>query len=257
MKYAVCYNPSAENEAQSLKSELAKHDIYAEIFDTDNLCHDFDFVFVAGGDGTILKAARFYSKSNALIFGVNLGHLGFLSQAGTDELEYAVEKIINKDYKIEKRLMLEAQGVNALNDIVIKAEHSSRASNFRLEIDGKFVCEYFADGVIISTPTGSTAYNMASGGPVLTPDLEALVISPICPHTFSARPIVVNSDSEIKVSSIPDLNYCVSADGQEVFSFKDEILIKKSEYKANLVLLNNNDFYSVLRNKLHWGITLI
>lgn len=258
MNYAVCYNPLTENSraaVEKLKTFLEKYGIQAEVFDTNSMCPDFDFVFVIGGDGTILKASRYYSKFNSEIFGINLGHLGFLSQAGVDNLESAVEKIIKKDYKTEKRLMLETQGFNALNDFVIKSKNSSRASNFRLEIDGKFVCDYFADGIIVSTPTGSTAYNMASGGPVLAPDMEALVISPICPHTFSARPLVVSSNSKIDINCLNDDGYCVSADGQEVFSFSGKITAAKSENYANLVLLNRYDFYSILRSKLHWGIT--
>lgn len=256
--FAICYNQSIDNAIacmNKLKITLECYKNNVDVLDIDNLKSGYDFVFVIGGDGTILKAARFYSKFETTIFGVNLGHLGFLSQAKYENINPAVEKIIRGDYKIEKRLMLEANGFNALNDFVIKGKLSSRASNFKLYVDDRFVCEYFSDGLIVSTPTGSTAYSMAAGGPVLSPDINALVISPICPHTFSARPLIVNADSKIKISSYPDLNYCVSADGQEVFSCKDAILITKSKYSANLALLNENDFYSVLRSKLHWGIS--
>lgn len=251
-KFAICCNPSIENAEVVVKK--LKSLLNADLLNINELKFGYDFVFVIGGDGTILKAARYYSKYNTSIFGVNLGHLGYLSQAGIEDLEIAVNKIINGDYYIEKRLMLEANGYNALNDFVIKGQYSSRASNFKLEIDGKFVCEYFADGIIISTPTGSTAYNMAAGGPVLAPDLEALVVVPICPHTFSARPLVISSNSIIKIFTPENSAYCVSADGQEVFGFSGEITIQKSENHANLALLNKNDFYTVLRNKLHWGV---
>ena len=159
---------------------------------------------------------------------------------------------MHDDYKVETRTMLECGEYTALNDFVIKGVESSRATNFSLEIDGKFVCEYFADGLIIATPTGSTAYGMASGGPVLSPDSDVLEIVPICPHTFSARPIVVPAFSKIRIKG---QRYCVSADGQEVFETCEDILINKSKFSAKLVLLSGNDFYSVLRNKLHWGIT--
>ena len=141
----------------------------------------------------------------------------------------------------------------ALNDFVVKGEEISRASSFSLEINDEFVCDYFADGVIISTPTGSTAYGMASGGPILTPELDAVAIIPICPHTLNARPIVIKSDSVIKIISHNKQKNCVVADGQNVFSFMDNICIKKSDKVAKLVLLSN-DFYSVLRDKLQWGI---
>lgn len=257
-RYAICYNPNIENAVlvmEKLKSVLTKQQQDFKVSDIDKPDSDCDFAFVIGGDGTILKAARFYSKYNVCVFGINLGHLGFLSQAGEDDLESAVKNIVNNDYKTENRLMLQSGKYNALNDFVIKGEISSRVSNFQLEIDGNFVCEYFADGIIISTPTGSTAYGMAAGGPVLTPDTNAIVIVPICPHTFSARPIVVSSTSMIKIKACPNQQYIVSADGQEVFEFDKEINITKSPNSAKLALLNDNDFYSILRDKLHWGIS--
>lgn len=151
--------------------------------------------------------------------------------------------------------MLKCQNNVALNDFVIKGDVSSRTSRFALQINDKFVCEYLADGIIISTPTGSTAYGMAAGGPVLSPVVQAITIVPVCPHTFSARPIVVSADDKIKILSCPNQKYIVSADGQNIFTFSDDLIIEKSENCANLALLNENDFYSVLRNKLHWGIS--
>ena len=252
--YGICYNSEISGYlsiVETLKNLLSLFSAKFSVFSVDDLLSVCDFVFVIGGDGTILKTARFYSKLNVPVFGINLGHLGFLSQVSVRDLENALEKIMQEDYKIETRTMLECGDYTALNDFVIKGIESSRAANFSLEIDGKFVCEYFADGLIISTPTGSTAYGMASGGPVLAPDSDVLEIVPICPHTFSARPIVVPSSSKIKVKGH---KYCISADGQEVFNSNDDILINKSEFSAKLVLLSGNDFYSVLRNKLHWGI---
>jgi NAD+ kinase len=203
--YAICYNPEIENSVavmEKLKSVLSNYEMDFKVFNIDNLDRDCDFAFIIGGDGTLLKATRFYSKYNVSVFGINLGHLGFLSQAGISDLQSAVKSILNSDYKTENRLMLKSGNYIALNDFVIKGKISSRVSNFQLEIDGNFVCEYFADGIIVSTPTGSTAYGMAAGGPVLTPDTDAIVIVPICPHTFSARPIVVSSSSKIKIIAI-------------------------------------------------------
>ncbi len=257
-KYAICYNSLMDNSKEvmeELRNLLLGNGIIAEVLCLENLQSGFDFVFVIGGDGTILKAARFYSRYETPIFGINLGRLGFLSQASRDNLAYAVKQILQGNYKVEKRLMLKANNNVALNDFVIKGDLSSRTSRFALQINDKFVCEYLADGIIVSTPTGSTAYGMAAGGPVLAPDVEAIVIVPICPHTFSARPIVVSSSDRIKILSCPNNKYIVSADGQDVFSFTSDLVITKSIYSANLALLNGNDFYTVLRNKLHWGIS--
>lgn len=257
-KYAICYNSLMENSKdtmESLRLILVQNGVSCDILNIDDLKSGYDFVFVIGGDGTILKAARFYSKYEIPIFGINLGRLGFLSQASRDNLSFAVKQILQGNYKVEKRLMLKANKYVALNDFVIKGDVSSRTSRFALQINDKFVCEYLADGIIVSTPTGSTAYGMAAGGPVLAPDVDAIAIVPICPHTFSARPIVVSANDDIKILSCPNNKYIVSADGQEVFSFSSDLIIKKSNEYANLALLNGNDFYTVLRNKLHWGIS--
>ncbi|MBO5384854.1 NAD(+)/NADH kinase [bacterium] len=257
-RYAICYNLEMDNSSEvveNLKKILDKASVMYDVLDIDNLAAGFDFVFVIGGDGTILKAARFYSEYETPIFGINLGRLGFLSQSSPDALQECVSRILTEDYKVEKRTMLTANNYIALNDFVIKGDFSARTSRFALEINGKFVCEYLADGIIISTPTGSTAYGMAAGGPVLAPDVDAIAIVPICPHTFSARPIVVSADDEIKILPCKNNEYKVSADGQIAFSWDSELVIKRAPVKANLALLNENDFYSVLRNKLHWGIS--
>jgi len=257
-KYSICYNPDIENSSrvmEELKLILENQNIEYKVLNIDNLSPDVDFAFIIGGDGTILKAARFYSKYGIPIFGINLGHLGFLSQTGVNNLQSIVQKIIGNNFKTEKRIMLELGGYNALNDFVIKGEEQSRACTFMLEIDGKFVCKYFADGLIISTPTGSTAYGMAAGGPVLYPSLDVLEIVPICPHTFSSRPLVVPADSEIKIFENELQKYIVCADGQEIITLKSDIIIRKSDNYANLALLNENDFYHILRDKLQWGIS--
>ena len=257
-RYAICYNPmmpNSEEVMEKLKSVLDKSCANYTVLDTENCQKGFDFVFVIGGDGTILKTARFYSEFDTPIFGINLGRLGFLSQASMADIEVSVDKILKSDYKVEDRMMLCANSYVALNDFVVKGGMSGRTSRFALAINGKLVCEYLADGLIVSTPTGSTAYGMAAGGPVLAPDVDAIVIVPICPHTFSARPIVVSADDEIKILPCPNNEYVVSADGQVVFSITEDFVIRKSLNRAKLALLNENDFYKVLRNKLHWGIS--
>ncbi len=258
MRFGITYNSTLqdiEKITQAFEKPLKAYNTEYELFPTDKLKSGFDFVFVIGGDGTILKAARFYSKYETPIFGINLGHLGFLSQADLSGTEDVIARILDNDYKIENRIMLSCGEYSALNDFVIKGETSSRACHFSLKIDNEFVCNYYADGIIVSTPTGSTAYNMASGGPILIPNLDVTVISPICPHTFAARPLVVDANSRIEITSQKHQKYSISADGQEIFSSESGIVIKKYDYCAKLALLNDNNFYEILRSKLHWGFT--
>lgn len=260
MKYAICYNPKMPNSdavQKELSLVLAENGLEFKIYDIDNLSYDVDFAFVIGGDGTILKAGRYFSDFDIPIFGINLGRLGFLSQALPEDLKKSIQQILSKNYRVEKRLMLKSNGYKALNDFVIKGDVSGRASRFALEINDKFVCEYFADGVIISTPTGSTAYGMAAGGPILAPDTDVITVVPICPHTFAARPIVVSSNSVIKFIPKNGYKYTVYADGQVAFSLENELIVKSSEKMASLALLSDDDFYSVLRSKLHWGFSPI
>lgn len=257
--FAIAYNPNIEH-ASEVKSELfnilKKRGINSAVLDIDNLKSGFDFVFVVGGDGTILKCARFYSKSATPIFGINLGRLGFLSQSSKDDIENSVTKIINSEYVVQDRIMLQSGTSIALNDFVIKGSSTGRTSRFSLKINGRLVCEYLADGIIVSTPTGSTAYGLSAGGPVLVPELNAFVVVPICPHTLAARPLVIPDGEEITICSGEDeKNYVISTDGQEFFESASEIKIKKADFTAKLALLDNADFYSILRDKLHWGIS--
>ena len=257
--FAITYNKTIEHSVevmQEVKSALLKHNITANIFDIDDLKSGYDFVFVIGGDGTILKTARFYAKYSTPIFGINLGRLGFLSQSSKENITSSVEKILKGKYRIEDRIMLQSGEKTALNDFVVKGTTTGRTSRFSLKINGKFVCDYLADGIIVTTPTGSTAYGLSAGGPVIAPSLNAFVIVPICPHTLTARPIVIPDDEIITICSDKDLtNYVASTDGQEFYEFAKEIEIKKSENPARLALLDNEEFYSILRNKLHWGIS--
>ncbi len=249
-KFAICCNHKIPNSVK-VKDKLVKFIEDAEILDIDALKYGFDFVFVIGGDGTILKTARFYAKSQTPIFGINFGRLGFLSQSCEQELDTAVQKILNGKYVLQDRIMLKSGDYSALNDFVIKSCDRGRTAKFSLKINDKFVCDYLADGIIISTPTGSTAYGLSAGGPVLNPSLNAFVIVPICPHTLTARPIVV-PDSE-KITVYTDGKNLLSADGQEFYEFDSEICIEKSEFNAKLALIEGSEFYSVLKNKLNWA----
>lgn len=255
--FAIAYNPKIDHAAEvqkELSSVLKNNGITAEVIDIDNLKSGFDFVFVIGGDGTILKAARFYAKFQTPVFGVNLGRLGFLSQSSREELNHAVTKILQGKYIVEDRLMLACGDFIALNDFVVKGSMSGRTARFSLKINNKTVCNYLADGIIISTPTGSTAYGLSAGGPVLVPSLKAFVIVPICPHTLTARPLVVPESEEITICIYDnETSFCLYADGQESFECCKEINIRKAECNAKLALLEDAEFYSILNDKLHWG----
>lgn len=255
--FAICYNQEISHSVE-VKDKLAEillnKGIYPEILNIDALKEGFDFVFVIGGDGTILKTARFYAKYKTPIFGINLGRLGFLSQSSKEDIVKSVDEILNGKYVVEDRMMLKSGKFTALNDFVIKGCDTGRTSRFSLKINDKFVCDYLADGIIVSTPTGSTAYGLSAGGPVLAPSLKAFVIVPICPHTLTARPLVIPDCEKITVCTDCREKYVLSADGQEFYEFNSEMEIVKSEYSAKLALLEDSKFYSILRSKLHWAI---
>lgn len=253
---AICYNQEISNSVEikeKLYQLLIDRGVKTEVVEVNSLKYEFDFVFVIGGDGTILKTARFYAKYQTPIFGINLGRLGFLSQSSKEEIEFAVEKILANKFVVQDRIMLKCGEYTALNDFVIKGCDRGRTAKFSLKINDKPVCDYLADGVIVSTPTGSTAYGLSAGGPVLNPLLNAFVIVPICPHTLAARPIVVPDNEKITVCT--DGRNLLSADGQEFYEFDNEICIEKSCFNAKLGLLEGCEFYSILKNKLNWAIT--
>ena len=261
---SVVYNEDVKESldvANITKNLLFKKGLDAKVSPSSKFESDASLVITIGGDGTLLKAARFYAPKKTPVLGINLGRLGFLAQANIDEIEDSIEKLIKGEYRIESRMMLSAfnDNVLALNDIVIKGDSFSRTSKLFLSINDKVVCDYLADGIIISTPTGSTAYTLSAGGPVLVPGLNAIVIVPICAHTLTARPLVIPAEEEIKITSCKTCNKLkMSADGQDTIDIsKDDcVVIKKSNIEARLIILEkeNNGFYSILREKLQWGV---
>ena len=255
MKINVVFNKNIQSYQEVLskvESELIAKKVDFKSFELDSLENFGDFSLVIGGDGTLLKAARFYSESHVPVLGINIGRLGFLSQH--ECIENVIEAVLAGDFYTEERLMLSSINKLALNDFVIKGCDFSRTSKFYLEINGKEVCDYIADGLIISTPTGSTAYGLSAGGPVVYPTLEAISIVPICPHTLNARPLVVPVTEEITVKTADRL-LSVSIDGYESIECIDKITIKSASNKAVLAFLTKGRFYNVLRNKLHWGLS--
>ncbi len=257
-KTVVIYNPEIEG-SQAVAQQISQKFENAKAFALSSMPDDASFAIVVGGDGTLLKCARKYSALEIPILGFNMGRLGFLAQAMPDEIDYVVNKIKSNDFRIEKRIMLKCPttGAVALNDMVIRGATFSRTSTLNLYINGIKLCSYLADGLIISTPTGSTAYALSAGGPIISPNIECFIVVPICPHTLNARPIVVPSSEYIKITTMDSpKDFQITADGQDARIIKKEICVEKYEKYAKLLLLNNDGshFYDILREKLHWGV---
>lgn len=255
MKINVVFNKNI-TEYSSVLSELEQtlinFDLEFKTFELNNMEFFGEITIVIGGDGTLLRAAKFYSQWQVPVIGVNMGRLGFLSQVSRNEINYLVEKIADNDFYIESRMMLASIDKIALNDFVIKGCDSSRTSKFYLEINGEEVCDYVADGLIVSTSTGSTAYGLSAGGPIISPSLDVISIVPICAHTLNARPLVIPKNEVITVKTSDKL-LSVSIDGYETEKCVDKITIKSESQKAQLAFLKKTSFYEVLRNKLNWG----
>ena len=260
---SIIYNEDvseAAGVAEYTYNVLNSNGLNASINIASNPDSKASLVITVGGDGTLLKAARFCAPKGIPVLGINLGRLGFLAQLNPDEIDELPKQLIEGQYFIQNRMMLSSfNNVLALNDIVIKGDTFSRTSKLFLSINNKIVCDYLADGIIISTPTGSTAYTLSAGGPVIMPELEAVVIVPICPHTLTARPLVIPASEKISITSCKTCSKLkLSADGQETIDVDSDcpIIIQKSNIMAKLVILKkeNNGFYSILRRKLQWGV---
>lgn len=256
MKFNIVFNKYISNYKDvlfQLESILLEKKIEFKSYNIDSMENFGDFTITLGGDGTLLKAAKFYAKSSIPVLGINQGRLGFLAQADIENAKSIIETILNNEYYIEERLMLISNNNIALNDFVVKGCDQSRTSKLFLEIDGEIACNYIADGLIISTPTGSTAYGLSAGGPVLHPSLDMISIVPICPHTLNARPLIVPSTEKIMIKT-GDKPLSVVNDGYNTNECLDKIKIETAPYKAKLAFLSKGQFYNVLKTKLHWGI---
>ena len=224
-----------------------------------------DLVVVLGGDGTLLGAARKVGHFGLPILGVNLGGLGFLTEIPVGMLYQDMEKVINGEISIEPRLMLQARVLRTgeekchftvLNDVVINKGALARIIDLKVSVDSHFLTMFRADGLIVSTPTGSTGYNLSAGGPILYPDLEALILTPICPFTLTNRPIIVPDTSVIDVQMGEESEEVIlTFDGQVGFNLvgNDRVIISKSEKKLKLIKSPDQDYYDILRTKLKWG----
>jgi NAD+ kinase len=223
-----------------------------------------DLLIVLGGDGTLLSMARAVGDLGVPILGVNLGGLGFLTATTLDEMLPALETLLAGGMEIEERMMLSAslrrggQSVGeyiALNDVVITKSAMSRIIDLSVSVGGRHAISYRADGLIISTPTGSTAYNLSAGGPILFPTMDAVVLTPIAPHTLSNRPIVVPGAQRIEVALLVEQDVMLTMDGQVGVPLRerDVVEVQKAAARIRLVRFPQKDFFSVLRTKLKWG----
>jgi NAD+ kinase len=224
-----------------------------------------DLVVVLGGDGTLLGAARKVGRYGLPILGINLGGLGFLTEIPVEMLYQDMEKVINGEISIEPRLMLQASVLRSgeekcrfivLNDVVINKGALARIIDLKVSVDNHFLTTFRADGLILSTPTGSTGYNLSAGGPILYPDLEALILTPICPFTMTHRPIIVPDTSVIEVQMGESSEEVIlTFDGQVGFDLvdNDRVIVSKSEKKLKLIKSPDQDYYDILRTKLKWG----
>ena len=223
-----------------------------------------DIVFVLGGDGTMLAASRAVGCKEIPILGINLGRLGFLTELDMDEIEEAVPKIIQGNFCVDSRIMLDVQlpgypsGQCALNELVIDRGQSPRFVNLEIFVSGQLVANVAADGIILSTPTGSTAYNMSAGGAIMSPEMPAFQIITLSPYTLSIRPVIISADEEIKISFSCDSQEKprASLDGQLGLELpnRGDAFIKKAEYSAHFVHYHKRSFYSVLHRKLGWAL---
>jgi len=223
-----------------------------------------DMVLSLGGDGTVLSAAGLVSKHPIPVLGVNLGSLGFLTDVGEAELYSTLERLMKGEYEIERRMALQAAVMRegkevgrsyALNDVVVATGAFSRVITLTTWVSGHEVSEYQADGIIIATPTGSTAYSLASGGPVVHPGVETILIAPICAHTLGVRPVIVSAQETVTIEFSSDVgNVMLTADGQRGFDLKpgDRIVVHKAARGARLVRTSKASFYNRLRTKLRW-----
>lgn len=223
-----------------------------------------DLAIVLGGDGTMLMAARELVKHDVPLIGVNKGRLGFLTDLTTETMQHEISHILEGQFNREQRILLgasiirdgniESQGC-ALNDVVISKGSNARLIDLELTIDGEFVHRQRSDGLILATPTGTTAYALSAGGPLLHPTLEAIVLVPVCPHTLSNRPFAINSQSQVEITlSGPD-DGLVHFDGQlhAELHCGDKVVVKRLEKTVNLLHPSRHSHYAMLREKLHWG----
>ncbi len=226
------------------------------------ICEKSDILVCIGGDGTLISLARRSYRYHKPILGINAGPLGFLADINPSETESFIDKLYTGEFRIDERMMIEGvlsspraqKSLHSFNDIVISRPSISKMVKVDAYIDKKWFNTYYGDGLIVSTPTGSTAYNLAAGGPVTFPLTDAFILTPICPHSLTQRPLVIPADFEIEIKT-PEKESLVIIDGQEQYDFgpDDTLVIKKAPIGARLIHRVERNYFDVLREKLSWG----
>jgi NAD+ kinase len=273
------HRPDAIEAAQWAARWLFEHGVYVRAegraavrleleSSTDPEVADSDLVMAFGGDGTLIRAAHMCSERGTPIMGVHFGRFGFVTQCDPDEIALALRAFLEKEHRVEKRMMIETNlirgertvaTVHSLNESVLQRTVTDRMLTFDVEVNRQLLTSYPADGVMVSTPTGSTGYNLSAGGPVVDPQVEAMVLVAIAPHTLSARPLVLSADSHVTLRLDAGGDAVLSADGQARLHLLpgDQVEICRSERTTNLVTIQNEDFLHKLRNRLFWSQSIV
>ena len=249
-----------------IESQLKDHGLDYQLIESADDFVKLDFILTLGGDGTILSLARAVGDRGTPILGIHLGELGFLAEVVLEDMFTRLDAVVAGDYNIQKRMVIKCivnngtkpQIFYALNDIVVDRGKSHRLLNCELLANNDFVAKYNADGLIVATPTGSTAYSLASGGPIVIPTLGSMVVTPICPHTLTLRPIVFPDDQILEISFPVDSgkDMALAVDGQvnEYLKSTAKVVIQKAPYKINMVNFTDSNYFNTLRTKLGWGV---
>ena len=249
-----------------IESQLKDLDLDYHLIESADDFAKLDFILTLGGDGTILSLARAVGGHGTPILGIHLGKLGFLAEVVLEDMFPRLDAVAAGDYKIQKRMVIkcivkngnEPQIFYALNDIVVDRGKSHRLLNCELLANDNFVAKYNADGLIVATPTGSTAYSLASGGPIVMPTFGSMVVTPICPHTLTLRPIVFPDDQILEISFPVDggKEMALAIDGQvnEYLKSTAKVVIQKATFKINMVNFTDSNYFNTLRTKLGWGV---
>lgn len=280
-KFNENFAPSIQflfNRLKSAKVEIFVHQGFADflfryikaeshyrLFSSEEFGTQFDVILSIGGDGTILDAITTVKNSGVPILGINTGRLGFLSNISREDIGGAVNALVNREYDIDERSLLTLKVNNedifgdnnfALNELTVIKKDTSSMITVQAYVDGEYLNSYWADGLIVATPTGSTAYSLSCGGPILAPTAPNFIITPIAPHNLNVRPVVISDESEIvlKIDG-RDENFLVALDSRTVsITPGTELAIGKADFKIRLLRLKSETFYHTLRNKMMWGL---
>ncbi len=249
-----------------IESQLKDLDLDSQLIESADDFAKLDFIMTLGGDGTILSLARAVGDRSTPILGIHLGELGFLAEVILEDMFTRLDAVAAGDFNIQKRMVIkcvvnsgnEPQTFHALNDIVVDRGKSHRLLTCELLANDDFVAKYKADGLIVATPTGSTAYSLASGGPIVIPTFGSMVVTPICPHTLTLRPIVFPDDQVLKISfpENGEQDIALAIDGQvnEYLKSTAKVMIQKASFEINMVNFTDSNYFNTLRTKLGWGV---